>query len=102
MLRWSNTLVWRCPSERLLAHYNSHLGDRHLDIGPGTGWYLRRATYPTPNPMVELLDLNPNTLQMTTTRLADRGITAAAHTGRPDRRRARVRPPSTLVPEWDP
>src|SRR6476620_8483393 len=77
----SNTLVWRCPSERLLAHYNSHLGGRHLDIGPGTGWYLQRATYPTPNPVVELLDLNPNTLQMTTARLADRGITAAAHTG---------------------
>ena len=81
VLRWSNTLVWRCPSERLLAHYNSHLGARHLDIGPGTGWYLQHATYPTPNPMVVLLDLNPNTLQMTTARLADRGITAAAHTG---------------------
>ena len=81
VLRWSNTLVWRCPSERLLAHYNSHLGGRHLDIGPGTGWYLRRAIYPAPNPMVVLLDLNPNTLQMTTARLADRGITAAAHTG---------------------
>ena len=81
VLRWSNTLVWRCPSERLLAHYNTHLGARHLDIGPGTGWYLQHATYPTPNPTIELLDLNPNTLQMTTTRLTDRGITAAAHTG---------------------
>ncbi|CAG7631266.1 class I SAM-dependent methyltransferase [Rhodococcus opacus] len=80
VLRWSNTLVWRCPSERLLAHYNSHLGGRHLDIGPGTGWYLQHANYPNPNPEVALLDLNPNTLQMTTARLADRGITAAAHT----------------------
>ncbi|UOT08541.1 hypothetical protein MPY17_39840 (plasmid) [Rhodococcus opacus] len=34
VLRWSNTLVWRCPSERLLAHYNSHLGDRHLEVPP--------------------------------------------------------------------
>ncbi|EKT79085.1 putative methyltransferase [Rhodococcus opacus M213] len=81
VLRWSNTLVWRCPSERLLAHYNSHVGGRHLDIGPGSGWYLRRAIYPTLNPMVVLLDLNPNTLQITTARLADRGITAATHTG---------------------
>ena len=24
VLRWSNTLAWRCPSERPLAHYNSH------------------------------------------------------------------------------
>lgn len=81
VLRWSNTLVWRCPREHLLAHYNSQLGGRHLDIGPGTGWYLRRATFPTPSPVVALLDLNPNTLQMTTARLAARGITAAAHTG---------------------
>ncbi|HEY9414855.1 MAG TPA: class I SAM-dependent methyltransferase [Pseudonocardia sp.] len=81
VLEWSNTLVWRCPREHLLAHYNSHLSDRHLDIGPGTGWYLHHATYPSPNPTVALLDLNPNTLQMTTARLADRGITAAAHTG---------------------
>ena len=31
--------------------------------------------------MVALLDLNPNTLHITTAPLADRGITAAAHTG---------------------
>jgi len=36
---------------------------------------------PSPNPVVALLDLNPNTLHITTAPLADRGITAAAHTG---------------------
>ncbi|UQB75936.1 class I SAM-dependent methyltransferase (plasmid) [Rhodococcus ruber] len=81
VLRWSNGLVWRCPTERLLAHYDRHLSGRHLDIGPGTGWYLQNATYPTPEPEITLMDLNPSTMELTSRRLAGRGIVAAAHTG---------------------
>lgn len=81
VLQWSNTYAWRCPRERLLAHYDTHLGSRHLDIGPGTGWYLRHATYPTEVPEITLMDLNTNTMAMTTGRLAERGITPEVHTG---------------------
>ncbi|QSE88046.1 class I SAM-dependent methyltransferase (plasmid) [Rhodococcus pseudokoreensis] len=81
VLQWSNTYAWRCPRERLLAHYDTHLGARHLDIGPGTGWYLHNATYPTAAPEITLMDLNTNTMAMTTGRLADRAITPAVHTG---------------------
>jgi len=81
VLRWSNGLVWGCPTERLLAHYDRHLGGRHLDIGPGTGWYLQNATYPTPKPEITLMDLNPATMEVTSRRLAERGIAATAHTG---------------------
>ncbi|NDV05024.1 class I SAM-dependent methyltransferase [Rhodococcus sp. IEGM 248] len=81
VLQWSNTYAWRCPRERLLAHYDTHLGARHLDIGPGTGWYLHNATYPTAVPEITLMDLNANTMAMTTGRLAERGITPAVHTG---------------------
>lgn len=81
VLKWSNTYAWRCPRERLLAHYDTHLGGRHLDIGPGTGWYLNQATYPISAPEVTLMDLNTNTMAMTTRRLADRNITPAVHTG---------------------
>ncbi|MGW5153651.1 class I SAM-dependent methyltransferase [Rhodococcus koreensis] len=65
----------------LLAHYNTHLSGRHLDIGPGTGWYLHQATYPTPAPQITLMDLNTHTMAMTTGRLADRSITPEVHTG---------------------
>ncbi|WP_241961971.1 hypothetical protein [Rhodococcus opacus] len=50
VVKWSNTYAWRCPRERLLTHYDTHLSPRHLDIGPGTGWYLHQATYPTSAP----------------------------------------------------
>ena len=81
VLRWSNGLVWGCPTERLLAHYDRHLSGRHLDIGPGTGWYLQNATYPTPKPEITLMDLNPATMEVTSRRLAEREIAATAHTG---------------------
>ena len=81
VLQWSNTYAWRCPRERLLAHYDTHLSGRHLDIGPGTGWYLRHATYPTAVPEITLMDLNTHTMAMTTGRLAERGITPDVHTG---------------------
>lgn len=81
VLRLSNTLAWRCSAERLLEHYDANLSGRHLDIGPGTGWYLQHATYPTQSPEITLMDLNPTTMKVTTNRLDGRGITPATHTG---------------------
>lgn len=52
--RW----VWRCPRRKMLAHYNVHVGARHLDIGPGTGWFLDNCRFPTSVPSITLLDLN--------------------------------------------
>jgi len=42
----SNSLLWRCSRHVLLANYQEHLGKRHLDIGPGTGWYIDHADPP--------------------------------------------------------
>mgnify|MGYP002403843355 CR=1 FL=1 len=78
VLRLSNTYAWRCPAERLLAHYNAHLGAHHLDIGPGTGWYLQHAEFPIVSPDITLMDLNPATMKMASARLAERGIPAVA------------------------
>ncbi len=37
----SNRLAWGCPTkEHLLPHFLEHLGNNHLDIGVGTGFYL--------------------------------------------------------------
>jgi ubiquinone/menaquinone biosynthesis C-methylase UbiE len=58
----SNRLIWRCPSSRLLAHYDRHVSDDHLDVGVGTGWFLDRCRFPVAEPTLTLLDLNPNSL----------------------------------------
>lgn len=62
VLGFSNRLVWRCPTKRLLAHYAEHLRLRHLEAGVGTGYFLAHARFPPGKPDVTLFDLNPATL----------------------------------------
>lgn len=59
-------VVWRCPSSRIIDLYQRHLGRRHLDIGPGTGYFIEKANPVGP---ITLLDPNPNVLAHTERRL---------------------------------
>lgn len=69
VLRLSNTLVWRCPSRRILDLYNEHVSATHLDIGVGTGYFLDRCRFPNSSPRITLMDLNPNCLRKASRRL---------------------------------
>ncbi len=62
-------LVWRCPTPRLVQHYARHVGRRHLDVGPGTGYFLAHAPLP-PGAEVLLVDANPHVLAHAARRLA--------------------------------
>lgn len=53
--------VLRTPVAPLLDQYRDNVGARHLDVGPGTGWFLDRAELPVTTE-VTLLDPNPNVL----------------------------------------
>lgn len=66
----SSRLVWRCPKERALAHYNRHVSNNHLDVGPGTGYFLDHCHFNSTNPRIALFDLNPNCLEMASHRIA--------------------------------
>lgn len=65
----SNTFVWRCHRSRIAGLYDRHMGARHLDVGPGTGWYLANTRLP-PGADVTLMDLNTNSLASARARLA--------------------------------
>ncbi|WP_067473066.1 class I SAM-dependent methyltransferase [Nocardia amamiensis] len=80
VLRFSNYLAWRCPTSKMLDLYNAHISPDHLDIGPGSGWYLAKTALPA-HPAISLLDMNPNSLAMTTRRLRRRGVEPARHLG---------------------
>ncbi|WP_235826329.1 class I SAM-dependent methyltransferase [Candidatus Frankia alpina] len=66
----SNRFVWRCPTARLRQLYSDHLSARHLDVGVGTGYFLDKAQWPTPNPAVTLVDLNQSALHAASTRIS--------------------------------
>jgi SAM-dependent methyltransferase len=53
--------VWRCPTTRLVERYRQHIRDRHLDVGPGTGYFIERSGLPDGS-RVTILDPNPNVL----------------------------------------
>jgi len=66
----SNRFVWRCPTRRLLDHYNEHVSANHLDVGVGTGFFLDRCEFPSASPRVALMDLNPDALEFASRRIA--------------------------------
>jgi SAM-dependent methyltransferase len=67
--------VWRCPANRLTERYRRHIRDRHLDVGPGTGYFLDRLGF-APGSKVTIIDPNTNVLRHTSERLSYLDVTA--------------------------
>jgi SAM-dependent methyltransferase len=67
--------VWRCPTEELLRPYRQHIRPNHLDVGPGTGYFLAHAGLPAGS-RVTILDPNRTVLRHVTRRLRDLEVTA--------------------------
>lgn len=62
VLTVSNPWIWKCPTPRLVEHYNRYVTDNHLDIGVGTGYFPDKCHFPARSPRVALMDLNTDTL----------------------------------------
>jgi SAM-dependent methyltransferase len=75
ILGFFTRVVWRCPTTVLVERYRRHIRPRHLDVGPGTGYFLARAGLPEGSP-VTVLDPNTNVLDHATRRLRRLDITA--------------------------
>lgn len=67
--------VWRCPAELAVRQYRQHNRPNHLDVGPGTGYFLEHGGLPGGS-KVTVLDPNPNVLRHVTRRLRDLDVTA--------------------------
>ena len=67
-------VIWRCSASRLLEGYRRQVGHRHLDVGPGTGYFLARAGLPDAS-SVTLLDPNVNVLCHASRRLQRLDVT---------------------------
>lgn len=63
----TNREVWRCDRALMLADYERYLGARHLDLGPGTGYFLDNCSR---TGEIGLVDLNPDVLAECGRRLA--------------------------------
>ncbi|WP_046468578.1 class I SAM-dependent methyltransferase [Allosalinactinospora lopnorensis] len=70
VLRFSMSWIWRCPRRNITAQYRRNVGDRHLDIGVGTGYFLKKAQVDKRSSEIHLLDLNPVPLARASRRVA--------------------------------
>lgn len=70
VLGLSNRFIWRCPTPRLLQHYNQHVSSNHLDVGVGSGFFVDRCKFPTNAPRLGLMDLNEAALRYAGRRVA--------------------------------
>lgn len=70
VLKIVNRAVWRMPTASIQRLYDTHVGARHLDVGPATGYLLDHCRFPTGAPEITLLDVNRNVLDAASTRIA--------------------------------
>jgi SAM-dependent methyltransferase len=75
VLGFAARFVWRCPTTRLVEGYRQHIRDRHLDVGPGTGYFLEQSGLPDGS-RVTILDPNANVLDHASRRLRHLDVTA--------------------------
>ena len=68
VLSISNSYIWKCPLSKI-AHYNANVSANHLDVGVGTGYFPDRCKFPSNQPRVALMDMNPNTLEFASSRI---------------------------------
>jgi SAM-dependent methyltransferase len=67
--------VWRAPTELGIRMYRQHIRPNHLDVGPGTGYFIDHAGLPADS-RVTVLDPNPTVLRHVTRRLRQLDVTA--------------------------
>ena len=67
--------VWRCPTSGLLERYRRHIRPNHLDVGPGTGYFLDRSGL-AEGSHVTIVDPNRNVLRHVSRRLRKFDVTA--------------------------
>jgi SAM-dependent methyltransferase len=67
--------VWRCPTSGLVERYRRHVRARHLDVGPGTGYFLEQSGLPRGS-RVTIVDPNRNVLRHVARRLESLDVTS--------------------------
>jgi SAM-dependent methyltransferase len=68
VLKFMSKAVWKVPVDQGVDRYRRHMGRRHLDVGPGTGYFLEKADPPR-DTEITLLDPNRTVLRHVAKRL---------------------------------
>ena len=75
VIRYVSRIVWRISGEPLIDLYRANIRDGHLDVGPGTGYFIERSGLPDGS-HVTIVDPNTNVLRHASMRLRRLDVTA--------------------------
>lgn len=62
------TYAWRCPKKNIIKNYKSNIKNNHLEIGPGTGYFLKNNF---DIKKLYLIDINQDTLDFSYQNLSE-------------------------------
>ena len=54
--------VWGCKKKYIIDNYNRNINSNHLEIGPGTGYFLKKQNLDVNLNKLTLIDINKNIL----------------------------------------
>ncbi|GLU47177.1 class I SAM-dependent methyltransferase [Nocardiopsis ansamitocini] len=69
---FSHRAAWGVSNKALHDNHRTHIGQNHLTVGPGNGYFLAKLPASTPLRTLRLLDLNRTCLDFTTQRVGRR------------------------------
>ena len=70
VLGFTGKLISNSDAKKLISSlYRKNLSSNHLDIGPGSGYFLDNTPFPTDNPKLVLSDIHPDCLSYCAKRL---------------------------------
>ena len=75
VIRYVSRVVWRISGEPLIDLYRANIRDGHLDVGPGTGYFIDHSGLPDGS-HVTIVDPNTNVLRHASRRLRRLDVTA--------------------------
>ena len=75
----SSRVLWRCPTNEFIRHYDNYVTTNHLDVGVGTGYLLDNCRLSSTSARIGLMDLNTDCLDATAGRLSQHHIEKYTH-----------------------
>ncbi|MFC7329685.1 class I SAM-dependent methyltransferase [Marinactinospora rubrisoli] len=72
VIRFSHRFAWRVSNSVLHRNHREHIGQTHVTVGPGNGYFLSKVPADARLRTLHLLDINRTCLDITEARMRDR------------------------------
>ena len=79
LLKIACPIVWKCNTKDILKLYNKNISPNHLDIGCGTGYFIKNCKQLPKNLRLMVMDINKKSMEISKKELANYNPTVIQH-----------------------